>query len=455
MVIFCHGELEYEYHLDWREFVLPEMGLYEGFLYCDPNEISTLPKEEIETLKYLVKPAQSPAYGFPLWLSLSAEKSNQGVRHVSALCVIFQDGLDPPVITTYPSLAGEADKDFFDNLAKLSWLRHLELYGYVIDEKKFSEIYKLPKLEYLGLPINCSDGYLKYITPLSELKFVNLSRTEIRGENLDVLGELPQLRILDLRRNMLDAGAIAKLKHCRSLETLLLSETNLRDDDLNDLTVLNTLKYITLHRTSITDHGLEFLTQIKNLKYVSLFDTSTTESGIKGLKQSHPGLTIDLERPQHLDTFLIDRLYILAYCGDLDAQIDLVERYRRGRDAFERYSTGGKYEKYVSKWATEQETQGSVVAYDPIEFLTLNLILLARKDEKTWRRIDQDDINQDIKKIESKLNPLQIAEARRRARCYFYMYKKSNFKFEIEKKEGLPLYQYGFVFGKLVVPYHQ
>ena|GEM_PF-3147558 len=409
MAVYCGAELDCNHAAEgrqWREFVVPETGLYERCI-GNADKLSYLPPSEVRALRYLEEPARSPVYAYPLLLGLSRQNGPEITRRVEALCVVFQDALGPPLITPYPATA---DVNLFDYLAELTELRHLELYSYVIDAEVFSGISKLAGLEYLGLPINCSDGHLKHLRGLTRLKFLNASDTKILGAGLGALGELPELRILDLRRNRFGAGGLGEFHSWPRLETLLLSDTNVRDEDLKTLAGLDSLEYLTLHRTAVTDEALTVLGKMSRLKYVSLYQTAVTAAGLHALSQTHRALAVDLDKPLALEAFLKERRYVHAWTGD--------------------------------KWAQCLVASDSV--HDPVEALKWYLILAGRESEKAKLQLSKDSVNRAIERLKRQLSSRQIAEAKKRAAAYLYLHDRTTFNIQLERREGLPLYQYGF-----------
>ena len=446
MEVFCDGELvnnryDYAKRNDWREFVLPEGGVYEIYLSSSHAKKAHLPASEIEALKYIFTsisppPSQDP----PLFVQISKPKKPDDGTHIEAICIIFQELISPPVIPApcppydlteeqytklieYPDRFSQLienlkDQDvFFKNQAKFPQLRHLELYSFTIDDKNISNIFALTNLEYFGLPYNCSDEHLKAIGCMKKLKYLNASGTRIKGTGLKYLSDLPDLQTLDIRRNQLAKGALSGLKEHKSLATLLLSDSSIKNEDLKDIADSNTLKYITLHNTGITDEGLLILSQIENLKYVSLYDTPTTKQGLDDLKSRCPDLIIDNERPQILSDFLFERRLLHAYTGDKPAQYNQARCYYALIDFVESL-----------KW----------------------FIVFAENDNKIhwWpekiKKQRNDLAHSRIKTLEKQLDQRQVREARRRARTVLYLQKRLNYDFKPERQEGLPLYQYDF-----------
>ena len=177
------------------------------------------------------------------------------------------------------------------------------------------------------------------------------------------------------------------------------------------------MKYITLHKTNITDNGLKILSQLKNLKYVSLYDTPTTSSGRESLLRVHPNLALDVVRPQNSKEFFADREIIRALLGRKPSQRHLAIEY------------SGKYRNRPK---------------DLIESLKWLFIFEGQKTKKNNIDITDGPVKILKKEIMEQLDEKQIDEARGRARAYWYLHNKADFSLEIERKEGLPLYQYAF-----------
>ncbi len=460
MEIFCDGELvndiyDYAQRADWREFVLPEGGVYEMYVPSSRAlKEAHLPASEIEALGYIWGSVFPPPDCDPsLFVQISKPKKPDGRTHIEAICITFQELLKPPVIQAPYPLTEEQnsglitnesiersdpdivriryyidaelvrDQDvFFKNQAKFPQLRHLELYSFTINDKNISNIFALTNLEYFGLPYNCSDEHLKAIGCMKKLKYLNASGTRIKGTGLKYISELPDLQTLDIRRNQLVTGALSGLKGHKSLETLLLSDSSIKNEDLKDIADSNTLKYITLHNTGITDDGLLILSRIKNLKYASLYDTPTTKQGLDDLKSRCPGLIIDNERPRTLSKFLFARRLLHAYTGDKEDQLQ-------------------------QGWNYYNELGFSPI--DLVEALKWFIVFAENDNEihwlsEKWKKLNNDGVRKGIKELEKQLDQKQIHEARRRAQTILYLQKITKYEVKIERKEGLSLYQYKF-----------
>ena len=198
-----------------------------------------------------------------------------------------------------------------------------------------------------------------------------------------------------------------------TLETLLLSYSNVKDSDLKDLIGFDTLKFLTLHCTSLTDKGLKILTSLKNLKYVSVYSTKTTKLGRESFLKSSPGLILDATRPPTPLGFLLERRLCHAYLGDMRAQKIVADDYYSGI--------------------------GMLWPKDLIESLKWYYLL-----KEQCPKSHLDEISERIKSIEKEVGPKGIGEAKKRVRAVSFVRNRSKFNYEIERTEGLPIYQYEF-----------
>jgi hypothetical protein len=71
-----------------------------------------------------------------------------------------------------------------------------------------------------------------------------------------------------------------------------LAETPVRDVDLEVLQDLPQLRVLYLEKTELTDAALPFLKPLSNLREVYLEDTNVTPQGIQALKDARPGLLV-------------------------------------------------------------------------------------------------------------------------------------------------------------------
>lgn len=413
--IYCHGELAFDPRLSlsvidplehpripWREFVVPDAGLYQ--IYYHSAEIGPSEREVLEWFRNEYCMDFEPGR---VLVQLSGRENQPRARHVAAFCFAAHDS------GRYirADLSVKFDGEFFHKFENLRQLRHLELYQFDMNSVLFRGISKFTKLEYLGLPHDTSDEHLNLITELKKLKFLNMSDTKIHGESLGALSNLPNLRVLDLRRNQLDSGALSLLRSCLGLETLLMSRTNTVDEDVELLAGMYNLKYISLDGTVVTDKALEYLAQVAGLKYVSLHSTSTSQSAREKLGRRRPGLTIDMRPPRPLQEFITDREYIHAWLGHTQLQLRYAESYGR-------------------------------LDGDLVESLKWYLIVQSKYEK--LRKPVPDILKARIDALNQQLNAREVGEAEARASAYLFLYERCAFNIPLEREEGLPLYQYGF-----------
>lgn len=203
------------------------------------------------------------------------------------------------------------------HLKDMTWLEELELYGTRIGNDGLAHLKGLTSLERLILgtfdsksdPSPITDEGLAYLSKLTNLKEIGLSRTQvtnaglrhlsgltkleslnlnetkITGKGFGFLNEVSPLRGLELDKIDLTDAGVANLKPwSATLEHLVLDGAKLTDADLRGLADLTALKYINFSNTEITDEGLIHIGRLKSLDALRFDNTKITDEGLMTLK---------------------------------------------------------------------------------------------------------------------------------------------------------------------------
>ncbi len=101
-----------------------------------------------------------------------------------------------------------------------------------------------------------------------QIVWLNLASTQLTDEDLQIIGQLKNLRKLHLEHNPIS------------------------DKSLMNLEGLGYLEYLNLYGTGVSDFGLSSLAKLKDLNELYLGQTRVTEEGIKSLQQTNPALDI-------------------------------------------------------------------------------------------------------------------------------------------------------------------
>jgi hypothetical protein len=125
---------------------------------------------------------------------------------------------------------------------------------------------------------NGTDEILLHLRGLPALRAVILAGPSYSPEGLAHLGEVPQLKRLELEATRANDSVLAALKPLVNLELLKLFKTDVRDEGLKHLVALVRLKDLDLRRTLTSDPGVANLKGLENLKALKLQDTRVTEA---------------------------------------------------------------------------------------------------------------------------------------------------------------------------------
>ena len=168
------------------------------------------------------------------------------------------------------------------------------------------------------------EDYLIVNSELVERGFVQpekVTELSVPGANLrtlayEAIGECKNLTWLDISRNAVGLKQLEKLRECKKIDQLIMTECRftsnslygleyfptLNDVDLSGSSVqdaqlasfrkLGALKTLRLTATGISDAGLLLLANVPNLEEVDVARTRVTDAGIASLRSARPGIRV-------------------------------------------------------------------------------------------------------------------------------------------------------------------
>jgi len=159
-----------------------------------------------------------------------------------------------------------------------------------VSDEALANLSSLADVEVLELSHNesVSDGQLKYLQPLRNLKTLYLYRTNVTGPGLAYLTDLQQLEVLVLGHTAVGDDGLAHVAKMPRLRSLQLENTTVTDAGVGHLSDLKQLETLSLKNTRITDTSVASLENLTGLKELVLKGTAFTEEGAKRLKTALP-----------------------------------------------------------------------------------------------------------------------------------------------------------------------
>lgn len=164
-----------------------------------------------------------------------------------------------------------------------------------------------------------TDAGLKHVETLSSLKTLNLSSSRITDSGLSNLASLSKLENLDLSGNSITDDGLGKLKGLSNLKYINLGSTAIGDEGVEQhIAGMKELKHLYLKDSLVSDKATEHIMDM-NLYGLNLSNTDITDSGLKNISQLKELRTLDLSDTKVTDSG-IKSLSALKYLKDLNLQ---------------------------------------------------------------------------------------------------------------------------------------
>ncbi len=122
---------------------------------------------------------------------------------------------------------------------------------------------------------------------------VLLSDTKVKDADLEAFKGMTQIRKLYLQNTAITDEGLGNLTGLENLQSLSLNKTKITDDGLKNLAGLTKLHTLSLSNTKVTDKGLEHVNELAELKTFHRKGTKVTEDRIKDLKKTLTKVEID------------------------------------------------------------------------------------------------------------------------------------------------------------------
>jgi hypothetical protein len=119
--------------------------------------------------------------------------------------------------------------------------------------------------EYFGASQFNSESLKDLLPVKQQLVSLSLDKMPVKDEDLETIGQLSQLRKLDLSFTNITGATIAKLSGLKELKHLSLSGTKIKEGTLKTLSSLKKLTHLFIWNTGVNDNEIKQLQENKNL----------------------------------------------------------------------------------------------------------------------------------------------------------------------------------------------
>lgn len=102
-----------------------------------------------------------------------------------------------------------------------------------------------------------------------------------------------QLEVVDLKGAVGIRKSLQELTRLKSLRMVIVSVSDVRDEDIQLLSKITGLRHIWMTNTNLTDKCVDDLARIDRLEIIKLDGTAISADGIERLRRLKPGLKIE------------------------------------------------------------------------------------------------------------------------------------------------------------------
>ncbi|MDO5580546.1 MAG: hypothetical protein Q4G69_05390 [Planctomycetia bacterium] len=153
------------------------------------------------------------------------------------------------------------------------------------DMDKTGQLYDLESIFLEGSVFD--DDYIAKMKDLKKLTSITINNSNIKDASLEVLATLPELKTLDIRRDlMLENSSLEILQKMPKLETLLAYYNKFTNSGMNKISKVKTLKVVDVRGCpDVSDNGAKYLARLPLVEEL-YFRGSITNEGIQNLAQA-------------------------------------------------------------------------------------------------------------------------------------------------------------------------
>lgn len=153
------------------------------------------------------------------------------------------------------------------------------------DMDKIGQLFDLESI-FLEGPL-FDDEYIAKLKDLKKLNSITINNSNIKDASLEVLATLPELKTLDIRRDlMLENSSLEILQKMPKLETLLAYYNKFTNSGMNRISKIKTLKVVDVRGCpDVSDNGAKYLARLPLVEEL-YFRGSITNEGIQNLAQA-------------------------------------------------------------------------------------------------------------------------------------------------------------------------
>lgn len=194
----------------------------------------------------------------------------------------------------------DVDNEGLQHIAKITSLRHLDIFDTKISGKNLSTLAPLVNLEALAINgTETNDEDLVALKAFPKLRELNVSGTYLTDAGCVELANLQSLQALRIGKVALSAAGMNELKKLKSVHFLDVRDCGLDDQCAEILSTFSSLQQLDMSSNPITDKGLMALSKLPKLYRLSIGECpKITPAGLEKFRAAKPKCIVEQPAPK-------------------------------------------------------------------------------------------------------------------------------------------------------------
>ena len=218
-----------------------------------------------------------------------------------AMTILGEDAIHEPYYVLFQGEHVGSDK-----IQRLVEFHEIEVVAFDVCELEsapLEQLRELPNLRILNFrrQESLTDRDVAWLNEVTGLEYASFSHTGVGDKTTAALGRMPRLTFIGLNQTQTTDEGVRHLSRLRELESLELEGTAITGRGFGDFQCKDKLRHLFVDGTKFDDEGLRQLAGFSAIEWLSLANTNITDEGLQHLSELNKLIELDLSGTEMSD----------------------------------------------------------------------------------------------------------------------------------------------------------